>query len=216
MTTRQRLEALEKWAEERLCRGREYKSPYPDGDITRVKLTEPKVYLGWFPGRGPRTEDWEEAPNEAPGILIAPGTTCGQKVEVRRFDENSRVRRPPELGQTVQISMMFCIYEPGVRKAGFEEMAEAEELDISRIDDGTREGLLTLTDWLDEAARQLLDTRCIPGSDLILQEETLTYGLYQDVGYIVDRRPFYYGFLNATFNAYAGEEPDAGVAELLL
>ena len=112
--------------------------------------------------------------------------------------------------------MMFCIYEPGVRKAGFEEMAEAEELDISRIDDGTREGLLTLTDWLDEAARQLLDTRCIPGSDLILQEETLTYGLYQDVGYIVDRRPFYYGFLNATFNAYAGEEPDAGVAELLL
>ena len=116
MTTRQRLEALEKWAEERLCRGREYKSPDPDGDITRVKLTEPKVYLGWFPGRGPRTEDWEEAPNEAPGILIAPGTTCGQKVEVRRFDENSRVRRPPELGQTVQISMMFCIYEPGSKQ----------------------------------------------------------------------------------------------------
>ena len=188
MTTRQRLEALGKWAEERLCRGREYKSPDPDGDITRVKLTEPKVYLGWFPGRGPRTEDWEEATNEAPGILIAPGTTCGKKVEVRRFDENSRVRRPPELGQTVQISMMFCIYEPGVRKAGCEEMAEAEEQ----------------------------DTRCIPGSDLILQEENLTYGLYQDVGYIVDRRPFYYGFLNATFNAYAGEEPDAGVAELLL
>lgn len=215
MTTRQRLEALEKWAEA-LCTGREYKSPAPDGDITKVKLTEPKVYLGWFPGRGPRTEDWEEASNEAPGILIAPGTTCGQKVEGRRFDENSRVRRPPELGQTVQISMMFCIYEPGVRKAGFEEMAEAEKLDISRIDDGTREGLLTLTDWVDEAARLLLDTRCIPGSDLILQEETLTYGLYQDVGYIVDRRPFYYGFLNATFNGYAGEGPDAGVAELLL
>lgn len=57
MTTRQRLEALEKWAEERLCRGREYKSPDPDGDITRVKLTEPKVYLGGSPGgdRGQRT-----------------------------------------------------------------------------------------------------------------------------------------------------------------
>lgn len=216
MTTRQRLEALEKWAEEALCRGREYKSPAPDGDITRVKITEPKVYLGWFPGRGPRTEEWEDAPNEAPGILIAPGPICGQQVEVRRFDENSRVRRPPELGQKIQISMLFCIYEPGVRKAGFDELAEAEELDIARLSDGTREGLLTLTDWMDEAARQLLDTRCIPGSDLILQEETLNYGPYQDVGYIVDRRPFYYGFLNATFNGYAGEGPDAGVAELLM
>lgn len=216
MTTRQRLEALKKWAEGNLCQGRELKSPAPDGDITKVTREEPKVYLGWFPGRGPRTEDWEEAPNEAPGILIAPGITWAQKVDEKRFDTYRNVHRPQKLGQTLEISMLFCVYEPGVRRAGFEALAKAGELDIDRIDDGTREGLLTLTDWLDSAAQKLLALGGIPESDLFLQQETLNYGPYQESGYIVDRRPYYYGFLNATFGGYAEEAPNGSVETLLL
>ena len=38
----------------------------------------------------------------------------------------------------------------------------------------------------------------------------MTYSLYTDQAYVVDRRPLYYGFVNAEFKGYADTGNDHG------
>ena len=69
--------------------------------------------------------------------------------------------------------------------------------------------------WMDDCMYKLLGTKMIPKTDLFVDEETVTYSLYTDQNYVVDRRPLYYGFVNAVFNCYANEAPNPEIEELL-
>ena len=75
-----------------------------------------------------------------------------------------------------------------------------------------------MTDWMDDSMECLLRDKIIPGTDLFLDENenTMTYSLYTDQQYVVDRRPIYYGFINADFKCYAEAGKNSIVNELLL
>lgn len=216
MTTRQRLEALRAWVYENLCKGKQLKSPEEHGDVTQITMEEPSVFLGWPPTRGNQVEYEEPDPKSvAPGILIAPGYTIAKCQEEKSYDRYRNVHRPKELGQTLDIQMLFTVYEPGVRLQGFTEAVGRGEFPMELLAEGTEQGLFTLTDWMDEAARKLLATRTIPGSDLFLDEESLRYRPYAEGGYMADKRPLYYGFLTATFGGYADETQMSRIDDLL-
>lgn len=215
MTTRQRLRALEKWVQENLCKGRKLKSPDEMGDVTKITVEEPKVFLGWPPTRGDQTEYQEDPRNVAPGILIAPGYTIAKCQEEKSYDRYQNIHRPKALGQTLDVQMLFTVYEPGIRLPGFQEEVEKGRFPVELLQEGTEEGLFTLMDWMDEAARKLLATRTIPGSDLFLQEDSLRYRPYAEGVYMADKRPLYYGFLTATFGGYADETQNSRIDDLL-
>lgn len=84
------------------------------------------------------------------------------------------------------------------------------------IMEGTEEGLLTLTDWMDDCMEGMLRDMCIPGTDLFLEENTMTYSLYTDQAYVVDKRPIYFGFINVSFGCYANEGVRSEVTQLLI
>ena len=113
--------------------------------------------------------------------------------------------------------MLFSVYEPGIRLPGFKDSADehGRGLDMSLIVEGTEQGLFTLTDWMDDCMQALLRDRSIPETDLILEEHNMTYSLYTDQSYVVDRRPIYYGFVNATFMCYAEEGVNSAVRAIL-
>lgn len=222
MRTRQRLLALKKWTYETVCKGRVMKTPGRDKegneDITVIARQEPVVYLGWQPTRPDITGDLQIDPtNVCPGILIAPSLSNVHYVEERRFDRYSNVHRPQELGQWLNVSVLFSVYEPGIRLPGFVESASSRSgLDISTFKDGTEEGLFTLMDWIDDFHESLLAVKSIPGSDLYVDETSITYSPYTESGFIVDKRPIYYGFVNVKFQCYSNEKNNSKINELLL
>ena len=116
------------------------------------------------------------------------------------------------MGQHLAVSILFAVYEPGIRLPGFIDSAgeNGKGLDMSLILEGTQEGLFTLFNWMDDCMTKLLGQKMIPGTDLTLEEATMTYSLYTDQSYVVDRRPIYYGFINTSFGCYA----DEGVREI--
>lgn len=207
MRTTERLRALKTWLQKELCEGREMKTPAENGDITKILRQEPQVYLGWQPTRPDETGMLRIDPyNVCPGILVMPNTSYAKHVEEKRFDQRNNIHRPQELGQTLAVSILFSVYEPGVRLEGFAEKAESGEgIDMTLFKEGTEEGLMVLVNWMDDCIEKLLGVKSIPDSDLFLDEATLVYSLYTDQGYTVDKRPIYYGFVNATFNCYANE-----------
>ena len=205
MRTRQRLLALKKWTYETVCKGRTMKCPGEGMDITDLKRQEPQVFLGWQPARPDETGVLQIDPlNVCPGILISPTVGNVKYIESKRFDRYNDIHRTKAMGQWLNVSVMFSVYEPGTRLPGFIDAAENEGmLDLTKLVDGTEEGLFTLYGWMDDFKDALIATQTIPGSDLFLDDIQMTYGPLMDQNYIVDKRPIYYGFINANFCCYA-------------
>lgn len=219
MRTSERLTALKKWVKKELCEGREMKTPAENMNIAAIKRKEPDVYLAWAPARIDATGiPREDTVNVCPGIIIMPNQAYAKYTEEKRFDRYNNVHRPPEMGQHLSVSMLFMIYEPGTRLPGFAESVgeKGQGLDMSLIEEGTEQGLFTLTNWMDDAMQKLLGQKMIPKSDLSVEETSMTYSLYTDQSYVMDRRPLYYGFINVTFNCYAEGGANSEINELLL
>lgn len=49
----------------------------------------------------------------------------------------------------------------------------------------------------------------------IVTEASLVYSLYTDQSFVVDKRPIYYGFVNAEFACYADEGTNPAIEEFL-
>jgi hypothetical protein len=217
MRTSQRLLGIKKWATKELCEGRMMKAPGPDMDITKIVRQEPRCFLGWQPQRPDLTDGGSNPINVCPAITIMPNPSKAKFMEEKRFDRYNNVHRPKELGQTLAISMLFSIYEPGVRLPGFVDSADsAEGLDMTLIEEGTEQGLLTLFNWLDDCREKLLGQKFIPETDLFVDEESMYYSLYTDQSFVVDKRPIFYGFINLEFGCYADEGTNSSVEQYLL
>jgi len=207
MRNSERLRKLKNYIYENLCEGRKMKTPAPGGDITQFVYDEPKVYLGYFPSRSDRTEYApEEAVNTAPSILIMPNGGYEKNQEEERFDRYSNIHRPKEMGQSLNVTMLFTVFQDGLRLPGFVDKAvETGEFDLSLIMEGSEDGLLTLMNWMDDAGDLLLSGKFIPETDLSVIEKSMEWGLYSDQKYIADRRPLFHGAYNITFKCHADE-----------
>ena len=146
-----------------------------------------------------------------------PNQAYAKYMEEKRFDRYNNIHRPSEMGQHLSVSILFSVYEPGVRLPGFIDSVgeKGQGLDMSLILDGTEQGLLTRFNWMDDCIFKLLGQKMIPKTDLWVEEETITYSLYTDQSYVVDRRPVYYGFVNVSFGCYADEGVNPGIDQYL-
>lgn len=218
MRTVKRLKGLKKFFYENLCKGREMKAPSENFDIGKIKRQEPQVYLAWAPSRADQTGRLvEDTMSTVPGIIIMPNHAHLKYMEEKRFDRYNGINRPKMLGQQLSVSILFSVYEPGIRHPGFIHSVgeKGSGLDMTLLEEGTEEGLFTLLDWMDDGIEKLLGAKMIPDTDLFLDEETGVYSLYTDQEYVVDRRPIYYGFINCTFQCYANESPNKELLELI-
>ncbi|MBR0408654.1 MAG: hypothetical protein IJI53_11500, partial [Clostridia bacterium] len=138
-------------------------------------------------------------------------------MEEKRFDRYNNIHRPQEMGQHLAVSILFSVYEPGVRLPGFIDTVgeKGQGLDPSLILEGTEQGLFTLMNWMDDCMEKLLGQKMIPKTDLFVQEDTVTYSLYTDQSYVVDRRPIYYGFVNVVFGCHVNEGYNPDIEKLL-
>lgn len=208
MRISEKLMRLKEWAEKNLCDGRVMKTPAADLDITKILCREPVVYLAWAPLRMNKAGTLEpDTSNTVPSITIMPSMSYAKMIEEKRFDRCQGIHRPVNLGNQLSITMLFSVYEPGTRLPGFAESGneKGKGLDLTLFQEGTEQGLITLVDWIDDAKTALLRDMSIHGSDMFLNEQSLTWSLYTDQQYITDRRPIYYGFINCTFGGYTDE-----------
>jgi len=229
MRTWERLTKLRAWLYEELCKGRELKCPVPRTgkgglwapDITDFTYTEPRVFLAWQPLRPdePGKADSNDPYSVCPAITVMPTASHARYEKEQRFDRYNNVHRPQDMGKSLSVQLLFAIYEPGVRYPGFAEGLDGAGPDMSLIKDGTDAGLQTLVEWMDDAMELLLRYRCVPHTDLYLDDDAMFYSLYSDQNFVSDRRPLYYGFLTATFKGYAStgsEHGDRGPIQRLL
>ena len=218
MRTSERMRGLKAWAYKNLCEGRKMKAPGPRGNIGEIVRQEPTCYLGWAPARIDITGQvqWDTL-GVTPGIIIMPNQAYAAYMEEKRFERYNNVHRPSILGAHLSVSILFSVYEPGIRLPGFIDTVgdKGKGTDMSLIVEGTEQGLITLLDWMDDCKEGLLRDRMIPGTDLALDDESLTYSLYTDQNYVTDRRPIYYGFINATFNGYVGRGVNEPINDFL-
>lgn len=218
MRTRERLTKLKSWVTAELCEGREMKAPGPNMNLSEIVRQEPRCFLAWAPTRMDQTGKlYEDTASVCPGIIIMPNQAHVKYMEEKRFDRYNNVHRPPDLGQNLSVSILFSVYEPGIRLPGFADSMDknGKGLDLSLIMEGTEQGLFTLLDWMDDCMEKLLGQKMIPQTDLFVDETSMTYSLYTDQNYVVDRRPIYYGFINVTFNCYAEGEDNPSINECL-
>lgn len=217
MRTTERLRKLREWIEAELCKGREMKAPADDMDITQIVRQEPRCYIGWSPTRHDVTGYVDsDMLNVCPGILIMPNASHAKAMEEKRFDKYSGVHRPQELGQTLSVSILFSVYEPGIRLPGFVDSAGSEVgIDLSLLQEGTEEGLFTLLNWMDDCIEKLLGQKFIPQTDLFVDEAKMVYSLYTDQNYVTDKRPIFYGFVNVDFYCYADEGTNRAIEQYL-
>ncbi len=214
----ERLRGLKEWVTQELCEGREMKAPAENLDIGTIQRQVPPCYLAWAPSHVDKAGNLTEIPlSTVPGILIMPNQTYAKYMEEKRFDRYNNIHRPQDMGQHLSVSILFSVYEPGVRLPGF--VANIDEqgqgFDQTLLLEGTEQGLFTLMNWMDDCMQKLLGQKMIRGTDLFVQDETLTYGLYTDQQYVVDRRPIYYGFVNVIFECHANEEYNPEIERLL-
>ena len=219
MRTTERLTALKKWLYENLCKGRVMKTPGTNMNIAEIVRQEPQVYLGWAPARLDQTGNYSQDPSGVcPGIIVMPKRAYAKYTEEKRFDRYNNIHRPHELGQHLSVDILFAVYEPGTRLRGFITSAgeQGQGIDMSKIEEGTEEGLFTLFNWMDDCKEKMLAQKSIPKTDLVVDEESITYSLYTDQNYVVDRRPLYYGFVSVTFDCYADEGANRNILEKYL
>lgn len=211
MTTSQRLKSLKSWVYKECCMGKRMKAPGEDNRLTDILRAEPKAYVGWAPARADLTGEMDpDAPSVCPSILIGLAPSKSRDMEEKRFDRYNSIHRPKEMGATLNVSMLLCVYEPGDRLPGFRENPTPELLV-----EATEQGFFALMDWIDELCGKLLAAKNIPGTDLFLWENTLAYSPYLEMNMLVDKRPFYYGFVNCSFGHYSDEAPNGTVKQLL-
>lgn len=218
MRMTERLRALKAFLEKELCEGREMKAPADGYNLMQIVRQQPRVYLGWQPTRPDKTGNYQIDPtNVTPGIVVMPNLSYAQNPEEKRFDRYQGIHRTPEMSQTLNVSILFSVYEPGIRLPGFIDSADEQGygMDLSLLQEGTEEGLMTLLDWMDDCVQRMLGMKYIPDSDLFLKEATLTSSLYTDQSYVVDKRPIYYGFVNAEFFCYADQGTFNQIDDLL-
>ena len=207
MRTSTRLLRLQDWTYEKVCKGRKMKVPPPNMDITKYnEPAEPSVFLGYAPSRVDETGTMVK-PDPlyvAPAITLMLDTSAAAYMEDKRFDRYNNVHRPKAYGQQVNIQALFTVYEDGIRMPGFLERVEEdpEDFDMSLIKEGTQEGFLTLLNWMDDFKDALLEATYIPGTDMMVNEESIVYTLREDQKYMTDNRPMYHGFVNVQFLAY--------------
>lgn len=207
MRTSERLRGLKKWLIEEACKGREMKAPGKKMDLGQIITVEPTCYLAWAPSRLDKGQFQTEAETICPGLLIMPKKAFTKYTEEKRFDRYSNIHRPQEMGQHLAVDILFSVYEPGTRLPGFIDSIKetGEGADMSLILEATEQGLLTLFNWMDDVQELLIGQKMIPHTDLTVEEDSLTYSLYMDQNYVVDRRPIYYGFVSVDFLCYANE-----------
>ena len=147
MRTAERLKWLKAWAKKNLCEGRQMKAPAPNMNIAEIVEQEPQCYVGWAPARMDSTGMLREDPySVVPGIIIMPSPAYAKYTEEKRFDRYNNIHRPQEMGSHLAVSMLFSVYEPGVRLPGFvDSVGEGGQgLDMSLLMEGTEQGLFTL------------------------------------------------------------------------
>lgn len=220
MRSTERLRKLKAWAQKELCDGRKMKAPSPTLRLDEITYQEPRCYLGWEPRRPDTTGYEPDAPfSVCPGILIMPAPSKGKDMEEKRFDRYGGVHRPKGLGQTLSVSILFSVYEPGNRLEGFTESAKnenAQGMNLDLLTEGTEDGLFTLYNWMDDCVEKLLGIKQIPHTDLFVHEETIVYSPYTDQSFVVDKRPLFYGFVNVEFGCYANEGTNPAINEYLI
>lgn len=220
MRSWERLRKMKAFYQKELCEGRSFKSPKPQTGknaqygplITDFTMAEPRVFLGWQPMRPdePGKVFPDDPTSVCPAITIMPSPSLVRYVEEHRFDRYNNIHRPQEMGQSLIVSMLFTIYEPGIRMPGFVESLESGKPDMSLLKDGTEEGVMTVMEWMDDAKELILRERHIPGTDLVLEDDNMVYGFYTDQQYIADRRPLYYGYINVEWKCHADTGNDHG------
>lgn len=221
MRTYERLHKMKDWFKSELCAGRMLKAPVPTNgptygpDITNFTRTEPRVFIAYQPMRPnePGRVDTGDPYSVCPAITIMPVPSPVRYVPEKRFDRYQKVHRPQQMGKSLTVQILFSVYEPGTRLPGFAEALEANRQDaMTLFEDGTEAGIQSLFDWMDDCEELLLRERKVPGTDLVLEDDNLTYSMNTDQSYVVDRRPLYYGFINAEFKGYADAGNDHGKA----
>lgn len=217
MRTTERLTKLKAWIENELCKGREMKAPAENNNIAEIVRQEPRCFLAWQPTRPDVTGNLRIDPlNVCPGIVVMPKASYAKHVEEKRFDRYNKVFRPQEMGNMLCVDILFSIYEPGIRLPGFVDSAKSGKgLDLTLLQEGTEQGLFTLCNWMDDCKEALLTQKQIPGTDLIVDEESVGYSLYSDQSYVVDKRPLYYGFITVNFYGHADEGINSGIRRCL-
>lgn len=207
MRTVERLRKLQNWTYDTVCKGRQMKTPAKDMDVRKIVRQEPKVFLAYTPMRPDESNFTGEVdPLKAvPGIIIAPTSGYIKYMEEQRFDRYNNVHRPKEMGQSLSCQLIFFVYEDGVRLPGFIESAEKGAYDMSLMAEGTKEGLETLLNWMDDFRDAILSQKTIPETDMFLNEAECQYGLYSDQRFVADRRPVYIGVITLTFQCHADE-----------
>lgn len=207
MRTVERLRKLQNWTYDTVCKGRQMKTPAKDMDVRKIVRQEPKVFLAYTPMRPDESNFTGEVdPLKAvPGIIIAPTSGYIKYMEEQRFDRYNNVHRPKEMGQSLSCQLIFFVYEDGVRLPGFIESAEKGAYDMSLMAEGTKEGLETLLNWMDDFRDAILSQKTIPETDMFLNEAECQYGLYSDQRFVADRRPVYIGVITLTFQCQADE-----------
>ena len=206
MKTVERLRKFQQWTYDTVCAGRQMKTPAPNMDVRKIVRQEPKVFLGFAPMRPDETTTGDIDPlNVAPGIIIAPTFGYLKYMEEQRFDRYNDVHRPKEMGQSLSAQVLFFVYEDGVRLPGFIDSAKTGEYDMTKMREGTQDGLETLLNWMDDFKDALLSAKSIPETDMFLNEAQAQYGLYSDQKFIADRRPVFIGMVTITFQCHADE-----------
>lgn len=92
---------------------------------------------------------------------------------------------------------------------------DPEDFDISLIKEGTEEGFFRLLNWIDDFKKALLETQYIPGTDMLVNEESILYTLREDQKYMTDNRPMYNGFVNVQFFCYAEHGSNKEIKSIL-
>lgn len=219
----ERLIGLRDWTYHTLCEGRVMKAPGENYDVTEIKRQEPRCYLVWYPTRKDQVGRQEVDPiSVCPAIVIMPVQSMMEYVEEKRWDRTNNVHRPQELGQELAVQLLMSVYEPGIRYPGFVETAEDGDgsednpiIDLTKLGEGTEQGLMTLMNWMDDCVQSLIAAKGIPGTDLFLKAAESSYSLYSDQNFIVDKRPVYYGYITARFSCYAENMINGDVQSLL-
>ena len=208
MRTTERLRGLKAWITRELCEGREMKAAGKNMDLGEIRRVQPCCFLGFAPSRLNENRRYQEDVEAiCPGILIMPTLSNAHYAEEKRFDRYNNIHRPQEVGQHLAVTILFGVYEPGTRLPGFVDSVgeKGQGMDTSLLLEGTEEGLFTLFNWMDDCKEKLIGQRMIPGTDLAVDQESITYSLYTDQNYVVDKRPLYFGYLNVTFDCHADE-----------
>lgn len=201
----ERLKLLKQFCYESVCRGKRMKAPQngPDGrsDDLLVAEKEPEVFIGMYPRRKNGRE--REATRVAPSILFIPGTSLAERYREKRWDKYQNVKRQREMSAELNAQFLFTMYDPGLRIG-------------ETIADNTEDAILSLVDWMMEWQRTLIGNKGrIAGTDLFVYDDSTVWSLLSNDESLDDRRPYYFGVVQASFGHYSNKTTDPELESIL-